>query len=156
MYWNGWDFRKKNTHTRKPHFLTLDHMVTPLKIKKKSKIGLRSDLSWPKLAIEPKCHDPGTFGGFGKQITPRHTDTLDSCFISIKGNTAFMSWLESWFRIDKIIAVSLSVLKRYRKTCYLTSILCTKNVIFFICDRNFSNKYYLKTHKLWCRDIWGW
>ena len=33
------------------------------------KIGLRSDLSWPKLGLEPKCHDPVTFGGFGKQIT---------------------------------------------------------------------------------------
>ena len=44
-------------------FLTLDHMGTPpLKIKI-SKIGLRSDLSWPKLGLEPKFHDPGTFGG---------------------------------------------------------------------------------------------
>ena len=31
-----------------------------------SKIGLCSDLSWPKLDLEPKCHDPETFGGFGK------------------------------------------------------------------------------------------
>ena len=30
------------------------------------KIGLRSDLKWPKLGLEPKFHDPGTFGGFGK------------------------------------------------------------------------------------------
>ena len=30
------------------------------------KIGLRSDLRWPKLGLEPKFHDPGTFGGFGK------------------------------------------------------------------------------------------
>ena len=43
----------------------------PLKIKI-SKIGLRSDLSWPKLGLEPKFHDPGTFGGFGKR---GHTDT---------------------------------------------------------------------------------
>ena len=46
------------------------------------KIGLRSDLSWPKLGLEPKFHDPRTFGGFGKH---EHTDThkQDSCFISI-------------------------------------------------------------------------
>ena len=37
----------------------------PLKIKI-LKIGLRSDLKWPKLGLEPKFHDPGTFGGFGK------------------------------------------------------------------------------------------
>ena len=37
----------------------------PLKIKI-LKIGLRSDLSWPKLGLEPKFHDPETFGGFGK------------------------------------------------------------------------------------------
>ena len=36
----------------------------PLKIKI-LKIGLCSDLSWPKLGLEPKCHDPETFGGFG-------------------------------------------------------------------------------------------
>ena len=40
-------------------------METPLKIKI-LKIGLRSDLRWPKLGLEPKVHDPGTFGGFGK------------------------------------------------------------------------------------------
>ena len=38
----------------------------PLKIKI-LKIGLRSDLKWPKLGLEPKCHDPWTFGGFGKR-----------------------------------------------------------------------------------------
>ena len=26
--------------------------------------GFRSDLSWPKLGLEPKCHDPGTFFTF--------------------------------------------------------------------------------------------
>ena len=40
---------------RNPHFPTLDHM------------GLRHVLSWPKLGLEPKCHDSGTFGGFGKR-----------------------------------------------------------------------------------------
>ena len=43
----------------------------PLKIKI-LKIGLRSDLSWPKLGLEPKFHEPGTFGGFGKR---EQTDT---------------------------------------------------------------------------------
>ena len=36
---------------------------TPLKIKI-LKIGLRQCLSWPKLSLEPKCHDPGTFFTF--------------------------------------------------------------------------------------------
>ena len=51
----------------------------PLKIKI-LKIGLRSDLSWPKVGLEPKFHEPGTFGGFGKR---EQTDIQDSCFISI-------------------------------------------------------------------------
>ena len=38
----------------------------PLKIKI-LKIGLRSDLSWAKVGLEPKYHEPGTFGGFGKR-----------------------------------------------------------------------------------------
>ena len=37
----------------------------PLKIKI-LKIGIRSDLSWPKLGLEPKFHEGGSFGGFGK------------------------------------------------------------------------------------------
>ena len=48
-------------NTRKPNFLTLDHMGTPLKNQ------LRSDLSWPKLDLEQKFLDPGTFGRFGKR-----------------------------------------------------------------------------------------
>ena len=48
------------------------------------KIGLRSDLSWPKVGLKPKFHEPGTFGGFGKcKQTHRQTDIQDSCFISI-------------------------------------------------------------------------
>ena len=31
-----------------------------------SKIRLRHVLSWPKPGLEPKFHDPGTFGGVGK------------------------------------------------------------------------------------------
>ena len=30
-------------------------------------MGLRHDLSSPKLGLEPKFHYPGTFGGFGKR-----------------------------------------------------------------------------------------
>ena len=51
-------------------------MGTTLKIKI-SKIGLRSDLSWPKLGLEPKFHEPGTFGGFGKrEQTYTQTDKI--------------------------------------------------------------------------------
>ena len=36
--------------------------------------GLRHVLSWSKLGLEPKFHDPGTFGGFGKRgQTDTHT-----------------------------------------------------------------------------------
>ena len=35
----------------------------PLKIKI-LKIGLGHVLSWPKLSLKPKCHDPGTFFTF--------------------------------------------------------------------------------------------
>ena len=39
-----------------------------------SKIELRHVLSWPKVDLEPKFHDPGTFGGFGKrEHTHKHT-----------------------------------------------------------------------------------
>ena len=34
----------------------------PLKIKI-SKIGIRHVLSWPKLGLQPKFHEAGTFGG---------------------------------------------------------------------------------------------
>ena len=36
------------------------------------KSGLRHVLSWPKLSLEPKFHDTGSFGGFGKHA---QTDT---------------------------------------------------------------------------------
>ena len=49
-----------------------------------SKIGLRRVLSWHKLGLKPKFHDPGTFDGFGKrEQTHTQTDPQDSCFISI-------------------------------------------------------------------------
>merc|ERR1711923_93834 len=57
-------FRKNR---EKPIFLTLDHMGTPPLKMKISKIGLRHVLSWPKLGLEPKFHESGTFGGFGKR-----------------------------------------------------------------------------------------
>ena len=44
-------------------FLTLDPR-TKIKI---LKIGLHHVLSWPKLGIETKFHETGTFGGFGKR-----------------------------------------------------------------------------------------
>ena len=51
---------------------------------KNSKIGLRHVLSWPKLGLEPKFYESGTFGGFGKrEHTDRQTDRQDSCLINI-------------------------------------------------------------------------
>ena len=47
-------------------FNTGPYGAPPLKIKI-SKIGLRHVLSWPKLGLEPKFHESGTFGGFGKR-----------------------------------------------------------------------------------------
>ena len=67
----------ENANKVYPRFLTLDHMGTPpLKIKI-SKIGLRHVLSWPKLGLEPKFYEPGTFGGFGKrEQTYTQTDKI--------------------------------------------------------------------------------
>ena len=53
-------FREKG-----PIFNTGPYGDPPLKIKI-LKIGLRSDLSWAKVGLEPKYHEPGSFGGFGK------------------------------------------------------------------------------------------
>ena len=52
--------------------LTLDHMGTPLKNQNlknwaSSCFNLAQILSWPKVGLGPKCHDTGTFGGFGKR-----------------------------------------------------------------------------------------
>ena len=66
-------------NAKKKHFFnTGPNGDPPLKIKI-SKIGLRSDLSWHKLGLEPKCHLM-TLGGFGKRAqthTP-HTYSLYS------------------------------------------------------------------------------
>ena len=47
-------------------FNTGPYEEPPLKIKI-SKIGLSHVLSWPKLGLEPKFYESGTFGGFGKR-----------------------------------------------------------------------------------------
>ena len=48
----------------------------PLKIQV-SKIGARHVSSWSKLGLEPKYHDPGTFGGSGQRgQTYRQTDKI--------------------------------------------------------------------------------
>ena len=55
------------SNTKKTYFFL--HWVIwgpSLKIKI-SKIGLRHVLSWPKLGLEPKFYESGTFGGFGKR-----------------------------------------------------------------------------------------
>ena len=54
-------FREKG-----PIFNTGPYGDPPLKIKI-SKIGLRSDLSWAKVSLEPKYHESRSFGGFGKR-----------------------------------------------------------------------------------------
>ena len=47
----------------------------PLKIKI-SRIGPRHVLSWPKVGLEPKFHESGTFSGFGKrEQTHTHINT---------------------------------------------------------------------------------
>ena len=68
-----------------PDFQHWTILGPPLKIKI-LKIGLRSDLSWLKEGLEPKFHEPGTFGGFGKR---EQTDRQDSCFLSIDTQTIF-------------------------------------------------------------------
>ena len=66
-------FEKKNT--KKPFEKNTKRPLESVKIKT-LKIGLRSDLSWPKVGLQPKFHDSGTFGGFGKrEQTHRQTGT---------------------------------------------------------------------------------
>ena len=62
---------EKNAKT--PFFNTGPYGDPPLKIKI-SKIGLRHVLSWPKIGLEPKYLESGTFGGWEKRgQTHRHT-----------------------------------------------------------------------------------
>ena len=44
---------------------------------------------------EPRLHDPGTFGGFGKR---EQTDIQDSCFISIDINECY-----NYFKYHKCV-----------------------------------------------------
>ena len=84
-------------------------MGTPLKIKI-SKMELRHVLSWPKLVLEPKFHDPGSFGGFGKR---GQTNRQDSSFISIdKGIMTIQSHklLKQNFPLSLFIVLFLGVL----------------------------------------------
>ena len=65
-------FEKKQTR-KTPFEKTRKRPLESVKIKI-LKIWLRHVLSWPKLGLEPKFHDPGSFGGFGKhEHTDRHT-----------------------------------------------------------------------------------
>ena len=50
----------------KPYKKTRKRPLESVKMKSLT-IGLRYVLSWPKLGLEPKFHDPGTFDGFGKR-----------------------------------------------------------------------------------------
>ena len=69
------------------------HGDPPLKIKI-SKIGLRHVLSWPKLVIEPKFHDPGSFGGFGKrEHTHRQTRFMFYKYRLSPPSQIFKSWV---------------------------------------------------------------
>ena len=84
-------FEKK---TRKPQFeKTRKRPRESVKIKI-LKIGLRSDLNWPKVALEPKFHELGTFGGLGKR---EHTDRQDSSMI-IKHDSCMYVCMLSVFR----------------------------------------------------------
>ena len=96
MCWNDWDFWKKNTKTQ--FFFTLDHMETPLKNQIKiSKIGLSHVLSWPKLGLEPKFHEPGTFGGFGnREHTDRHKRFMFYKYRYDTHATSRWAWKKYW------------------------------------------------------------
>ena len=53
------------------------------------KIGLRHVLSWPKIGLEPQCHEAGTFGGFGKrQQTHKIQEYRYRYILNIKGKLA--------------------------------------------------------------------
>ena len=70
--------KKRKKTTKKPNLkITRKNTLESVKMKN-SKIGLRHVLSRPKLCLESKFNDPGTFGSFGKC---GHTNTQDSCFI---------------------------------------------------------------------------
>ena len=71
---------------------------------KNSKIGLCHFFSWPKLGLEPKCHDTGTFGGFGKRAQ-NVSDTSGFLTLDNMGhpppplkNHVFENWASSCFK----------------------------------------------------------
>ena len=56
-------FEKKQQKNEKDIFLTLDHMGIPFE---NQKVKNRTSSCLPKLGLEPKFNETGTFGGFGK------------------------------------------------------------------------------------------
>ena len=76
-------------------------MGTPppyLKIKI-TKIGPSHVLSWPKLGLQAKFHDPGTFGDFekhGQTDKPTRFMFYQYRYILLEGNTPF------YFTVDQI------------------------------------------------------
>ena len=57
-------FEKKQQKNEKDIFLTLDHMGIPFE---NQKVKNRTSSCLPKLGLEPKFNETGTFGGFGKR-----------------------------------------------------------------------------------------
>ena len=66
LKWLRFSRKKHEKNTKNPFEKTRKGPIESVKIKL-LKIGLRSDLSWAKVGLEPKFHDPGSFGGFGKR-----------------------------------------------------------------------------------------
>ena len=76
-------FKKTKKTTKNPNFkITRKNTLESVKMKN-SKIGLRHVLSGPKLCLESKFNDPGTFGCFGEHEqthTPSRYNTEMSHF----------------------------------------------------------------------------
>ena len=77
-------FEKNEKKTTKKHNFKITRKNTLESVKmKNSKIGLRHVLSGPKLCLESKFNDPGTFGCFGEHEqthTPSRYNTEMSHF----------------------------------------------------------------------------
>ena len=77
-------FEKKTKKTTKKTNFKITRKNTLKSVKmKNSKLGLRHVLSGPKLCLESKFNDPGTFGCFGEheQTHTHHHDTIPKCHI---------------------------------------------------------------------------